>query len=761
MKDFGVSFAIGAGLASGFKSTLGLAGRKVNDLNTTIKGLERTRSDADRFAGLKRGLKSTEAKLRQTQQESHRLSAELEATEKPTKKLQQEFARVTKRGKKLKDNLASQKLELQRLRTGLAGAGISTTNLRHDTDALAKSLDRAKRAQLGLNKATKAQRANQARRAELQGQLVGAAAVGVAVVAPVKLAMDFESAMADVKKVVHFDSPAGFKQMGQDIMALTTSGGIPMAKEGIAAIVEAAGQSGLAKGRVELLAFAESAAKMGVAFDVGAEDAGKMLADWRSGMALNQDQALGLADAVNYLSNNMNANAGALGMVIQRQGAVAMSAGLTETQVASLGAALLSGGSKPEIAATALKNLTGALTDGEAATKAQQEAFAELGLDAEDMAIKMQENAPAAIREVFKALSEAPKAERTSLVSQLFGEESKGAIMPLLANLDNLDKAFSLTTDSIKYAGSMQAEFAERSKTSANELQLLKNQASRLGVNMGSVLLPPMVGFFKVIGPIVGGVATLTNKFPRTSATVIGLAAGVAGLTVATIGLGYAFTFVQGGLLNAQKMWAVMNARMAVARVGTIGVAVAQRGAVIATHAWTAAQWLLNIAMTANPIGLAVAGAVALGAVAVVLYKKWEPFRKSVDWLWSKMKGIGKIVAKFAQFSPAGLAYKAGKALLGGKKKGVDAAQTPVLATKAAPPRTITTLPVTRSSQAVKAAAGGGINLTVAPKIYIGAGGDHSQISSAVNEAMLTAEQRLREMIERLFEGDRRLSYES
>ena len=75
-------------------------------------------------------------------------------------------------------------------------------------------------------------------------------------------AIKFESAMADVKKVVNFDTPAQFKEMGDDILKLTRT--IPMAGEEIAAIVAAGGQSGVA--RENLLGYAKDAATMGVAF---------------------------------------------------------------------------------------------------------------------------------------------------------------------------------------------------------------------------------------------------------------------------------------------------------------------------------------------------------------------------------------------------------------------------------------------------------------------------------------------------------------
>jgi len=57
-----------------------------------------------------------------------------------------------------------------------------------------------------------------------------------------KEAMRFESAMADVKKVVNFDSPEQFKQMSKDVLGLSEQ--LPMAANGIAQIVAAGGHHG-------------------------------------------------------------------------------------------------------------------------------------------------------------------------------------------------------------------------------------------------------------------------------------------------------------------------------------------------------------------------------------------------------------------------------------------------------------------------------------------------------------------------------------
>src|SRR5688572_10113358 len=65
------------------------------------------------------------------------------------------------------------------------------------------------------------------------------------------------------------------------------------------------------------------------------------------------------------------------------------------------------------------------------------------------------------------------------------------------------------------------------------------------------------------------------------------------------------------------------------------------------TKTWAAMQWLLNAAMTANPIGLVVVGIAALTAGVIIAYKKSETFRNGVNAAWAALK-------KFIGFTPLG-----------------------------------------------------------------------------------------------------------
>lgn len=328
---------------------------------------------------------------------------------------------------------------------------------------------------------------------------VAAVGVGTALTSCISKAVEFESSMADVAKVVNFTSETELKGMQSTILDMSTK--IPMAADGIAAIIASAAQSGIAKDN--LAEFAEQAAKMGVAFDLTGDQAGKMMADWKAGMGLTLQQTYELADAVNHLSNNMNATAPALGEVLQRAGSLGMVAGALQTEVAALGSAFLSAGASPEIAATSLKNFTSALTLGTAMTEKQAQAFKSLGFDAEELAKRMQVDAKGAIIDVLKALSEVPKYAQGAMLTEMFGKESLGSIAPLLKNMGLLTQAFDLVADKSTYLGSMQAEFEARSKTVANAVQLLQNKIRKLGIIIGTYLLPAVSFLIAVFGGLI------------------------------------------------------------------------------------------------------------------------------------------------------------------------------------------------------------------------------------------------------------------
>ena len=432
---------------------------------------------------------------------------------------------------------------------------------------------------------------------------------------PIRDAMKFESAMSDVKKVVDMTGEE-FKGMSNDILDLTTK--IPMSAEEISKIVAAGGQAGINKS--ELLGFAESAAKMGVAFDTTAEQAGDMMATWRTAFKMGQSDVVDLADKINYLGNTTSASAGKISDVVTKIGPLGEVGGVASGEIAALGASMISTGVDSDVAATGIKNFILGMTAGEGATGTQSEAFAKLGLDATEMAKRMQTDAKGAIVDVLTAIKGLDKAQQATVLKDLFGKESIGAIAPLLSNLEALKGNFDKVGNSANYAGSMEAEYAAKAETAAAGMQMLKNAANRLSIILGSALLP-------ALGYVAGGftealkwVTDLVAQHPAIGAALYGIALGFTAIMTA-VSIAKVAIFAGQQVLTAFRIaQSLFNATMIAGR------------AVMGTM--TLAQWALNAAMTANPIGLVIAGIAALIAIGVVLYTHWAEISAFFASMW-------------------------------------------------------------------------------------------------------------------------------
>lgn len=347
-----------------------------------------------------------------------------------------------------------------------------------------------------------------------------------------KAAIEYESAMADVKKVVNFDTPAQFQQMSKDVLDLSEQ--LPMAANGIAAIVAAGGQASIP--REELKAFAVDAVKMGIAFDQTAEQSGEMMAKWRTSFKMTQPEVVALADKINYLSNTGPATAQQVSDIVTRIGPLGAIAGLASGQIAAMGATLAGVGVPSEVAATGMKNFMLALTKGGAATKQQAQAFKSLRLDVKQVAQGMQKDAQGTIENVLGRIAQVAPEKQAGLLTQLFGTESVSAIAPMLTNLDLLKRNFKGVAEVTKYTGSMEQEYASRSATTANAIQLMRNRVTRLGIEVGNVLLPPLNDFLAVLGPIISQVSALAAANPEVIKGVLGAGAAFIVLRLAVLG---------------------------------------------------------------------------------------------------------------------------------------------------------------------------------------------------------------------------------
>lgn len=316
-----------------------------------------------------------------------------------------------------------------------------------------------------------------------------------AIAGATKKAIDFESAFADVKKVLPDGTTADqIKVVEKSVVDLSRRVAVD-GPEGAAKLNAALLQTGLYTTET-LVPAAEAAAKIGVAFDIGAGEAGDALAKLRVGGNLTQEQVEKLAGTFNHLSNNMPATAK---QIIEAEGrviSIGNAANIAAEQSTALVTAMIATGADADVAATGTKNFIRALASGEAATKKQSHAFKTLGLDARDVAKGLTAGGKSAentVKDVVTRIGDLGKVSREKVLPvliELFGAESISSIGPLATNIELLTKSFDLAGDSAAAAVSVEKEYEARSKTTANAIQLLKNNIGALAIELGNALLP-------------------------------------------------------------------------------------------------------------------------------------------------------------------------------------------------------------------------------------------------------------------------------
>lgn len=559
--------------------------------------------------------------------------------------------------------------------------------LRREYDQLGQTIAKINRKRSLVADLQQQKQAHYDRRRAIKDEFWGAAGAVAGVAFPVKLAVEFESAMADVKKVVDFDTPKQFKEMEQDILRLTRT--IPMAGAELAKITASGGQLGVA--RKDLPKFTETIAKMSVAFDMAADQAGDSMAKLANVYQIPIDQIGKLGDAVNHLSNSSPAKAGDIINTLGRVGGVAKQFGLTEIQTTSLSNAFISLGKTPEIAGTAINGMLTKLMTADKQGAKFQKALKNMGMESKDLKKAIKENGEQALMDFLKQVGKLPKENQMGALVDLFGLEYADDVAVLVSGLETYKKSINELKKTSKdgkpaFIGSMDKEFAARSATTANNWQIFKNSLTEIGITAGSVLLPALNQLMTTIRLIINSFADWASKNPEVVSALVHLAAGFAALKVG----GLMFRFVGNELSGLMVSFRLAKALLGVDWLATVirfksGIgALARIFGVVKTAATLLGSGLMSLGrfLLMSPIGIALA---LLGVAAYLLYKNWDGVVGGAKALWQDLSnfisgvvnsiasffgtcwerikaffnsGIGNISAQIINWSPLGLFYQ-------------------------------------------------------------------------------------------------------
>ncbi|MEJ1398776.1 MAG: phage tail tape measure protein [Candidatus Sedimenticola sp. (ex Thyasira tokunagai)] len=449
---------------------------------------------------------------------------------------------------KLLQSQQRQNVKLTEMSRRLKGAGIDTKHLGKEQERLGQIYDRTKKKLEGYGKlAAKLQAAEVRRDRSLQKAAnvtlmaggisqVGQSLTG-ALKVPIREAIDFESAMADVRKVVNFKEPDGLKKLSNTLVKMTRT--IPIAKEGLAAIAAAGGQLGVKEG--SLPTFVETVAKMSTAFDMLPDEAGNAMAKLSNIYNIPIKEMTRLGDAINHLSNNSGAAAREIVPVLRRAGGVGRQFGLSAIQVAALGDAFIALGMQPERAGTAINAMLSKMQTADRQGEKFQAGLAAIGMNASGLQKSIGKDAQGALTGFMERLAKLDNQTRSGVLADMFGLEYAPALSLLAGGLDKYSHALNLVAKEANFAGSMETEFQQRSNTTANRIQLMQQRWAAVQQRIGDKLLPILEKLMNVLEPMIDGFGWLIETFPTASTVVMTL---VGGMGVLALGIAPVITAV-------------------------------------------------------------------------------------------------------------------------------------------------------------------------------------------------------------------------
>lgn len=201
--------------------------------------------------------------------------------------------------------------------------------------------------------------------------------------------------------------------------------------------------------------------------------------------------------------------------------------------------------------------------------------------------------------------------------------QAKQAFMVMASDAGKLTEAINATTNA---QGELEKAFA-KSDNPMRRLQELWTRVQATGLKLGSLITPILIPAFTALGSIVDIVGKGFDLAGKFSAWWIEKIKGgnpvVIALTALMVGLAGAYA--------VQAIWSGIVA--------------------VKTALWTAAQWALNIALSANPVGLIIAGVIALiAALSYVIYKTegwgklWSFLVEFMKSSWAGFKDSFKLV---------------------------------------------------------------------------------------------------------------------
>lgn len=379
------------------------------------------------------------------------------------------------------------------------------------------------------------------------------AAVSVPIVAgfalSVKAAKDFESAYANVVKTVEGFDVDAFGTLNADAKAFSLeirnlAKDIPVTASELSRIASIGGQFGVS--RENLLDFTRVVAELGVAVDgISAEDAAASLAQFANVAGVGQDQFGRLADVLVELGNKGSSSEAMILEFAQRLAGAGTQAGLSASEIFGLGSTMANLGLNAEAGGTAMSKMLAEMSRAGAQGGQAAAMFAEFAgkVDAsvasgQAFAALYRQDAARALQLFFDGLSEAAAGgQNLNLILDELGIDEarlRDTTLRLAGAKGQLADQMRIAGEQFEVGGARSEEARKKFATFDNQLQLLRNQVTDIGIELGGPMITALRNLLDAADPVLKAVAGMAKEFaelPDSAQLTIAAIAGTAGVT--------------------------------------------------------------------------------------------------------------------------------------------------------------------------------------------------------------------------------------
>ena len=310
-----------------------------------------------------------------------------------------------------------------------------------------------------------------------------------------------------------------------------------------------------------------------------------------------EQSLLKVGSVINELSQNCSASAPYLAEFAQRMGGVGVQADMTIPQIMGFAAVLDSNAQAVEASSTALQQVIVRMMQEPAK-------YAKVaGLDVQQFADMLKRDVNGALIMFLDTLG---KAGGMDVLSPMFkdmgenGSRAVAALSTLASNIDMVKQQQLAANRAFEEGTSVSKEFAVQNNTVQASLDKAKKSLNDARVELGERLAPLTQYFLTSTSAVTRALMTLIRFIDENKATLISLAAGIVGYTVAV----KAATIATAAWTVVEKTHTALLATQRAVYLALSGVMNLLSGNI--TRA-TAAFRAFNMAIKANPIGLAVA----------------------------------------------------------------------------------------------------------------------------------------------------------